>query len=445
MQPTSGACQLTAPATRPAKASGTILLDSLLLNNDSELVSICENNLASHPNDTLYWRYLALANVDFNRTKDAEWCAYKRELICNESHDAIRFYGNVLYDCGEYSSSVSEFERLQDDLYANVNIAHEYIRALIDAGEDKKAEKYLSKMIALFGYDPGLVEGMANVLSNLGEHNRAINLLNHVSDDPHLRLTANKYKGYVFRHARLYDSAIRYYDQAVAEDSNDQWLNSELLMVLADLHDTGRLSVAIESASRIDSSNLMVHDARAYLALLKKDTATAESIYRRVVAANPKDRVALDHLELLTYDERNYPDYERQARLILKLFPDDPSAYNDLGDALEKSGKASQALEVLRQGLKINPLDTILYVSMAEAYDSLGDPESAKGYDITGLQLFPKSLDLHKQLAEIYIEIGDKEEASGEISFLKEAGYPIYATELEHEMNAPRKKAKRRL
>jgi len=443
--PLSAMCQFTAPASRSTKPKAPLFLDSLLSHNDSALIALCEDSLASCPTDTTYWRYLALANLALRRTADAEWCAYKRMLICKENHEGIRFYAKILYDCGDYASSAAQYEQLEEDLSANAKIACEYADALIEEGANKKAQAHLGKALLQAGSDAGLVERMANVLANLDEYDKAIVLLNNLKDDSSGRHTANMYKGFVFSRAQLYDSALKYFDRAIIEDSNNWWLKQQLIRVLSMQNDTVRMRLSLASAKRIDSTDQTFIYSEAWLALLCKDTSRCEAIYHQMLLTNPKDKTVLERLSGIMAKKKNYSEYERLSRLILNLYPDDADAYDRLGDALEISGKAQEALEVIRQGLKIDPLNLILYKSMAEAYDSLGDPLTGRGYLLAALQLYPSEPRTHQQLAEIEFELGDNQSALAELSFLRESGYQSsYTDPLERKMKAPRIRVKRR-
>jgi tetratricopeptide (TPR) repeat protein len=82
--------------------------------------------------------------------------------------------------------------------------------------------------------------------------------------------------------------------------------------------------------------------------------AEAESAYRRVLAAQPTNAPALHMLGVLSFQLRR-PEAESLIRRALELQPNYPSAWNNLGHALESQGQIAAAVECYENAVRLRP------------------------------------------------------------------------------------------
>jgi eukaryotic-like serine/threonine-protein kinase len=86
----------------------------------------------------------------------------------------------------------------------------------------------------------------------------------------------------------------------------------------------------------------------------------------------PKERVFVDELGTIYYDQADYVSAERAFRRSIELQPDAIFSYANLNATLLRLGKSDEALQVLQQGLQIRP-NARLYGNLGNALFVRGD------------------------------------------------------------------------
>jgi tetratricopeptide (TPR) repeat protein len=136
--------------------------------------------------------------------------------------------------------------------------------------------------------------------------------------------------------------------------------------------------------------------------------AEAETLYRRVLQAEPRNSEALHLLGLVAHQVgRNdlAVDYIQQA---IRLRPEFPAAHNNLGICLKDLGRLDEAIANYQQALRLKP-------DFAEAYYNLANLLRDQGKLEMAITNFKHALRLKQNYVEAYNNLGNVLEDQGKI------------------------------
>jgi tetratricopeptide (TPR) repeat protein len=136
--------------------------------------------------------------------------------------------------------------------------------------------------------------------------------------------------------------------------------------------------------------------------------AEAETLYRRVLQAEPRNAEVLHLLGLVAHQlGRNdlAVDYIRQA---LRVRPEFPAALNNLGICLKDLGRLDEAIANYQQALRLNP-------DFAEAYYNLGNVLRDQGKLDQAITSYQHALRRKPNYVEAYNNLGNALEDLGKV------------------------------
>lgn len=114
----------------------------------------------------------------------------------------------------------------------------------------------------------------------------------------------------------------------------------------------------------------------------KKMIIAKDVTKKKVIAVNPLEAIRIE-IDTLIQDA-NYIELEKLSSEALESYPSQPYFYYANGLALNKTGKAKEAIEVLQTALDYMLDDTELtnkiYLELANAYTALGEASKANMY-----------------------------------------------------------------
>lgn len=84
------------------------------------------------------------------------------------------------------------------------------------------------------------------------------------------------------------------------------------------------------------------------------------------------------------------------------FFKNEPSAYNNLGDAYMHAEKFPLAIETFKKAIQMAPEMAVGYINLSTAYLMLNEPTNTREICLHALQTFPKAARLHYNLACAY-------------------------------------------
>ncbi len=150
------------------------------------------------------------------------------------------------------------------------------------------------------------------------------------------------------------------------------------------------------------SANIQSSLAEAQTAEAAGEDDRASELYRRVLAAEPNNLMALSNLGVVQFRQGNLPDAEKNLRRAVALAPNDSEARALLGIVYFRTGKIEQAFSELTRAIALNPRH-------AQAHNFLGITLSQKGWDVAAegeirraIELDPQYADAHFNLAVLY-------------------------------------------
>lgn len=136
-------------------------------------------------------------------------------------------------------------------------------------------------------------------------------------------------------------------------------------------------------------------------------TEQARELYRRYLAAVPKDGAIWSNLGALFRSEKNYDMAAACQRRALTLDPGTASVLNNAANALFDAGHVEEALELRRKALSQEPGRAENYATLAKYLRALGRHEEALAELDRAIRAHPKNPELHIQRAFALLSLGD--------------------------------------
>lgn len=125
----------------------------------------------------------------------------------------------------------------------------------------------------------------------------------------------------------------------------------------------------------------------------------AETLYRRVVEADPRNAIALQYLGVLSMQRGDPVQGEKLIRQALDIRSDIPDFHNNLGLCLRLQDRLREAQDCYRQAVAIRP-------DYAPAYNNLGLDLQACGKVAEAVSAYKNALRLQPQFAEAHWNLG---------------------------------------
>lgn len=132
-----------------------------------------------------------------------------------------------------------------------------------------------------------------------------------------------------------------------------------------------------------------------------RDLASAERLYRQVLAKDPSHLVALHLLSGILIETRRYEDAVVLLRRATSRAPDQAQAifFANLGEAHRRMGEAGEATAALRRAIALK-------FDLAEAHYTLGLTQSSRGHLDEALASFNRAIAFKPSLADAYNQAG---------------------------------------
>jgi predicted O-linked N-acetylglucosamine transferase (SPINDLY family) len=107
------------------------------------------------------------------------------------------------------------------------------------------------------------------------------------------------------------------------------------------------------------------------------DLATAENIYRQILAVEPNNVDAWNNLGVALQQSRRWRDAEMAFRRALQLQPNFPNALGNLGECLRTQRRLGEAIDVLARSVQLDPENPDLQYNYGTALDDAKRHEEA--------------------------------------------------------------------
>ncbi len=127
-----------------------------------------------------------------------------------------------------------------------------------------------------------------------------------------------------------------------------------------------------EQSLHLDPFNVFALNTRSGVLMRMQRYVEAERSIEDARRKHPTERLFVDRLGALRYNEGDYVGAEKAFRDSIRLQPDGVYSYSNLSITLVKQGREDEALRVLQQGLQVRP-SGYLYNNLGTALFSRGD------------------------------------------------------------------------
>jgi len=136
----------------------------------------------------------------------------------------------------------------------------------------------------------------------------------------------------------------------------------------------------------------------------KKDTASAEALYRRSLLGDPNE-LTLRKLGVLLSDTGRLDEAEEQFRMAIRMKPLWADVYEDLAVVLSRKGNMQGAFEASQKALRLNPDSAITYNLIGNYYKVSNAFDKAVGAFQKAVELSPMMYEARYNLAEAYEKV----------------------------------------
>ncbi len=133
------------------------------------------------------------------------------------------------------------------------------------------------------------------------------------------------------------------------------------------------------------------------------DVRNAEAIYRHVLSQVPNHAAAHVFLGIAHFDQRHFEHSIQSYRKALKIQPNFPIAWNNLGNSLRMTGDLEEADRCLAKAMEQDPKYLSPYKNRGTLWVWAGDIDRGLRWYHDGLQLAPNDNELHRNLGVIYL------------------------------------------
>ncbi len=139
----------------------------------------------------------------------------------------------------------------------------------------------------------------------------------------------------------------------------------------------------------------------------EKKITKAISLYKKVIASNPKSSKAIYNLALLYLQSNDHKNSLKFFFKFIKLNPKNSDAYNDIGLIYYQNKELDKALDNISKSLELNPYNGNANKNLGLIYYNLKQYSEAEKYLTRAFKLNPKSYETYLNLKKIY-KINDK-------------------------------------
>ena len=151
------------------------------------------------------------------------------------------------------------------------------------------------------------------------------------------------------------------------------------------------------------------------------DLQAAEAHCRRALATAPAHVSALTLLGVIHIDMARHAEAEPIFDHLLKLQPDEPAFWMNLGTARRGSGRYDEALAAYARAAALGEASADFYYHVGLTHQQRSDLESAKAVFARGLELDPQDVDIRFHYAQCCYEATYHEEALAALAVWPEA------------------------
>lgn len=160
-----------------------------------------------------------------------------------------------------------------------------------------------------------------------------------------------------------------------------------------------------------EETQIKILFTKAMAAFENGDIHKAQTRFEELLALDKNHKEANSKVGLIYLKLESFAKAEDIFNKLIKLFPDDPVYYSNLGRALYEQKKFKNALEAYLQALNLDSSRPGRYVSTAEVFRALSDNLKAEEMYKKAIEGEPENIHFLLAFSDFQIEIGKSSQA----------------------------------
>ena len=243
-----------------------------------------------------------------------------------------------------------------------------------------------------------------------GNFEEAASLYRHMLSQTPARYDIECMLGLAYQNMQAFKEAKAHYEHALSIAPPSLELYYNLGVVYMRLADHQQAITYFEKALKMLPGSIEILISLAEVKRANKDIQGALEYYEKIFTINPKSAPAYQSMGNTFADFGYEADAELAYRTALSFDPGLITALNGLAIILIRTGRHTDAIEILNQIHEAQPKEAGILRNLAMAHAASGDFISAENYCKQALVINPKDPDIHFMLGTNYLMTGRLQE-----------------------------------
>jgi len=375
------------------------------------LIADFEEQLQRFPNELSLRLALAQLYRQDDRLQDAYELLHQLAQEIDEPVDIILAEFAILEEMGESRQARRHLEDSVEAYPENTQLRFSYGRKLVEDGEYRAAMQQFEIIVEQNPQDFDMLYSLALIAIEADQYVIAKNHLQRLLVNGQRSNDVHFYLAMINQEQNDTGQAIEHYLQVSGGNNYLVALRNYLELMI----DEGRYPEASERLRGIrfrrPEINTTLLIVEANLLYEKQDYAQALSFLNRTIDNYPGDTQLLQLRSLVAQETNDLALMEADLREIMRLDPENPSAFNTLGYFLaDRTERYEEAYELILQAIDLSPNDPAIIDSLGWVQYKLGMYEQARINLELAFELFPDH-EVAAHLGEVLWVLGNREAA----------------------------------
>jgi tetratricopeptide (TPR) repeat protein len=312
-------------------------------------------------------------------------------------------------EIGLYDEAISLLNRYTSFFKDEWEIPFLFSRIYTEQNKPEKAIEYLKQSLEIEPNNPDSLLGLFYAYTQMSNLKEAAKYLGEAEkQQPTHELVLNALIWY-YTEICDFEKALNYFKKhRTALERNPEVLrNAGIAFERFGAYDDAR--VCFEKAMAISPQFEEVRDLLADQFLFHGSPEESIKLYKEYLEKSPNNIRALSRLTYCFSQNNQVAEAEATARETIRLYPNSPTGYVDLGYVFLNGEKPDQTLASAEKALDVSPLDSEAIRLKALAYSDLGKNDEATTSFESALSLDPENPEIMRDYYHHLREAGDYE------------------------------------
>jgi len=409
--------------SQPESPKTMMMLASLLakLNKDQEAIPLYRKILQVTGDDAAVKRELAASLLDIGELDEAKKTLEELTNTYPTDLESRVLLGRAQLAAHDAAKAEETFkailETVPDHLEAQFYLANTYEQTT----RFEEAAKLYAELLEKSRGDsedqkanrPVFQQHLAGTYQDMGENAKAIAIYEDIlknQPQPNPRIVFFLVNAY--RINRQFDKALSFGKQEFEKNPKDTNLALVYARSLADTGKTKEGAELLNKMLQLDPSNVDIYVNLSQIYLQGKRYGEAEKAIRRAEDKKLDNERLKFQLGTVYERQKDFERAESVFREILKANPKNANALNYIGYMLADRGvRLQEAVQYVQEALTIEPNNGAYLDSLGWAFYKLDDIEKAEKYLLKAVELVKNDPTIHDHLGDLYFRAGDLKKA----------------------------------